>query len=103
MVSCTYITGMVVLIANETLDLKHSQTHIDDKHINTALRWLDERIEEGQSKEVEKLRDTCKEAVEQVRRKRDQLAAAQQVQVSTDLTDILEYGLHEPGPVPWDV
>ncbi|KAH8880998.1 hypothetical protein GQ53DRAFT_889235 [Thozetella sp. PMI_491] len=75
MASCSYITAMGLLIANDLGNPEHSETRSDSQLVDAALVWLNERISEGQKDDVRVLRDVCVEAVREVRRKRAEAIA----------------------------
>ncbi len=47
MSSCTYITAMGLLIANDLCNLEHDETQLDSQLIDAALLWLNEAVSRG--------------------------------------------------------
>lgn len=76
MVSCSYITAMGLLIANDLSYLEHDQMQQDSHLADMALEWLGDRVSEGQKPDVHALLDVCAEAVRVVRQRRAEAIAA---------------------------
>ncbi|KAJ3546382.1 hypothetical protein NM208_g2025 [Fusarium decemcellulare] len=67
MVSCTYLSAMVLLTVNNLHNVQHDKIQIDSQLVDVALLWLNNVPEEVQSEQVWVLRDVCAEAIRQVR------------------------------------
>ncbi|PVH76650.1 hypothetical protein DL98DRAFT_640111 [Cadophora sp. DSE1049] len=70
MASCSYLTAMVLLIANDLCNLEHNHMYGDSQLVDDALSWLNVRASNDQREDVRALRDVCFKAVGEVRRRR---------------------------------
>lgn len=89
LISCPYITSMVLLLANNLYYLQHDKVQTDIKLIDSALLWLNERVRENQSEAAQALHETCVEAIRTVKRR---LTEA----ITAPLSDtwLLDYACH---------
>ncbi|KAK9323870.1 fungal-specific transcription factor domain-protein [Lipomyces orientalis] len=70
MVSCPYVSAMVLLMANNLSNLRHDHIQLDSLLVDAALLWLNEVSNEIQKEEVQVLQNVCAEIVREVRRRR---------------------------------
>ncbi|KAK0113974.1 hypothetical protein ONS95_014217 [Cadophora gregata] len=70
MASCSYLTAMVILIANDLCSLEHSEMYRDSQLVDTALFWLSDLIAKNERQDIRVLQDVCFKAVGEVRRRR---------------------------------
>ncbi|KAH7383063.1 fungal-specific transcription factor domain-containing protein [Cadophora sp. MPI-SDFR-AT-0126] len=75
MASCSYLTAMVLLIANDLCHLDHSEMYKDSELVDAALLWLDVKAINDQREDLRALQDVCFNAVREVRRRRAQAIA----------------------------
>jgi len=75
MVSCPYVSAMVLLIANNLNNLQHDKIQLDSQLVDAALLWPKEVSNEIQKEEVRLLRNLCAEIVREMRRKRTEAIA----------------------------
>lgn len=76
MVSCSYVTAMGLLIANDLSHLEHDQMQQDSHLADLALEWLKNRASEDQTSDIQMLLDVCGEAIRVVRQRRAEAIAA---------------------------
>lgn len=69
-VSCPYVSSMMVLVTNNLRNLLHNQIQLDSQLVDKALQWLKAGAEETQREDVRILRDICVDIVQRVERKR---------------------------------
>nr|RBQ91214.1 hypothetical protein FVER53263_12230 [Fusarium verticillioides] len=68
--TCTYISSMVLLTANNLHDLQHADFERDSNLIERALAWFGEVAKELPSRKTEVLENICVEAVEAMKTRR---------------------------------
>ncbi|QYS95027.1 Zn(2)-C6 fungal-type domain-containing protein [Trichoderma simmonsii] len=69
-VSCPYVSSMMVLVTNNLRNLLHHRIQLDSQLVDKALQWLKAGAEETQREDVRILRDICVDIVQRVERKR---------------------------------
>ncbi|KAJ4259543.1 hypothetical protein NW762_007472 [Fusarium torreyae] len=70
MASCPYTSSMVVLMANNLHDLRHTEFQKDSERIDKVLSWFSEVKKELPSKEADLVEDICSEAIQTMSRRR---------------------------------
>ncbi|PCD24835.1 hypothetical protein AU210_013950 [Fusarium oxysporum f. sp. radicis-cucumerinum] len=68
--TCTYISSMVLLTANNLHDLQHADFERDSNLIERALAWFGEVAKELPSRKTEVLENICVEAVQAMKTRR---------------------------------
>ncbi|KAH7151357.1 fungal-specific transcription factor domain-containing protein [Fusarium sp. MPI-SDFR-AT-0072] len=68
--TCTYISSMVLLTANNLHDLQHADFERDSNLIERALAWFGEIAKELPSRKTEVLENICVEAVQAMKTRR---------------------------------
>lgn len=69
-VSCPYVSSMMVLVTNNLRNVLHHRIQLDSQLVDQALQWLKAGAEETQREDVRVLRDICVDIVQRVERKR---------------------------------
>lgn len=69
-VSCPYVSSMMILVTNNLHNLLHHRIQLDSRLVDKGLQWLKAGAEETQREDVRILRDICVDIVQRVEHKR---------------------------------